>query len=72
MFRKDTAFLTKCYFVKYLIKISFNTSEEVERDNKWELLLEFGRTYTIAEENKKKSCIVPNLTGENWDLAFTI
>lgn len=31
-----------------------------------------GLTYTMAEENKKKSWMVFSFAVENWDFAFTI
>lgn len=66
------AFLAKCYFVKYLIRISLSASVELVRDIECEFEPVFGRTSTIDEENKKKPWTVLNLIGENCDLAFTI
>jgi hypothetical protein len=66
------AFLTKCYFVKYLIRISLSASVEVVSDTECEFEHVFGQTSTIDEENTKKPWIVLSLIGENCDLAFTI
>jgi hypothetical protein len=66
------AFFTKCYFVKYLIRISLSASVEVVSVTECEFKHEFGQTSTIDEENKKKPWIVLNLIGENCDFAFTI
>lgn len=69
----EEAFLTKCYLVKYLIKISFNTSSDEAESEILELKrFVVGLIYTTAEQNKKKSWIEFNFTTENCDLAFTI